>query len=449
MSLNHQPDKSAIPFIVGILTLLCVGWMPTQAAEMGAETGKSEMEYFVRPYVWAAGLDGEVGTGDIRADIDVSFSDIMDTLELGGMLELEARRNRWGLIVDGLYLGVSEDQETPGPFFTVIEPTIKLGLIDVAVAYRVFENDRSWLDLMAGGRYVHMDVKLDLDPDYDAVNDISSEVVGRASDAIRDQVEGEVNRKAEGIAEELAAITGDISDEAEDRILEEIRDRVRENIEGILGNIDAVTPPPPGDTQVSLGGDRGTVGDIIKGKIQDRIDEQLQEIKDTIRDAVAEKVKDRVTEKLDEIAGNKDKIKNEIMNAAMAKIAELKKNASEATRKALEQAEKELASLVEEGMNEAASADINETREWVDPYVGFRAQHYITETCYLGARGDIGGFGVGSELTWQLFGGVGYAISRNVVVEGGWRYLAIDYDHDDLILDVAFSGATVGVGISF
>jgi opacity protein-like surface antigen len=59
---------------------------------------------------------------------------------------------------------------------------------------------------------------------------------------------------------------------------------------------------------------------------------------------------------------------------------------------------------------------------------------------------DIGGFGVGSDLTWQLFGGVGYQCTRNVEVEAGWRYLAIDYDDDGMVFDATVSGLILGLG---
>ena len=43
------------------------------------------------------------------------------------------------------------------------------------------------------------------------------------------------------------------------------------------------------------------------------------------------------------------------------------------------------------------------TLEWVDPFVGLRLRHELSPGRELQFLGDIGGFGVGSDLTWQLF----------------------------------------------
>jgi len=38
---------------------------------------------------------------------------------------------------------------------------------------------------------------------------------------------------------------------------------------------------------------------------------------------------------------------------------------------------------------------------WRDPYIGARVLHRIDERWTLIAYGDVGGFGVGWDLTWQ------------------------------------------------
>ena len=45
------------------------------------------------------------------------------------------------------------------------------------------------------------------------------------------------------------------------------------------------------------------------------------------------------------------------------------------------------------------------TLEWVDPFVGLRVRHQLSPGSELQFLGDVGGFGVGSDFTWQLFGG--------------------------------------------
>ena len=48
------------------------------------------------------------------------------------------------------------------------------------------------------------------------------------------------------------------------------------------------------------------------------------------------------------------------------------------------------------------------TLEWVDPFVGLRVRHQLSPGSELQFLGDVGGFGVGSDFTWQLFGGYSF-----------------------------------------
>lgn len=94
-----------------------------------------------------------------------------------------------------------------------------------------------------------------------------------------------------------------------------------------------------------------------------------------------------------------------------------------------------------------------ETASWVDPVVGVSAKFPLAERWALGLRGDVGGFGVGSDLAWQAMVSVHWKASNGVEVVGGWRYLDVDYeDGRDANLfryDVATSGPGVGVTFRF
>ena len=48
------------------------------------------------------------------AESSVDFIDILQNLNMAAMLNVEARKGRWGGWVDGIYLDVSTDADTPG-----------------------------------------------------------------------------------------------------------------------------------------------------------------------------------------------------------------------------------------------------------------------------------------------------------------------------------------------
>ena len=92
-------------------------------------------EYRIAPYLWAPSVNGELRIGDVSADIDLPIGDILrEHLDLVGMLNMEARKGRWGLLMDGVYMKISPESELPGPFLNTIETTIGLGALVHLVA---------------------------------------------------------------------------------------------------------------------------------------------------------------------------------------------------------------------------------------------------------------------------------------------------------------------------
>jgi hypothetical protein len=48
--------------------------------------------------------------------------------------------------------------------------------------------------------------------------------------------------------------------------------------------------------------------------------------------------------------------------------------------------------------------------EWVDPFVGGRIRHQIAQNKELMLEGDVGGFGAGSDFSWQVVGTYGFDV---------------------------------------
>jgi len=86
---------------------------------------------------------------------------------------------------------------------------------------------------------------------------------------------------------------------------------------------------------------------------------------------------------------------------------------------------------------------------WFDPILGFSAVGNLSRRWLVQARGDFGGFEVGSERTWQALGLLGYHLSRRVDLMGGYRYLSVDFSDDDngFLYDIDTHGPILGVVI--
>lgn len=89
------------------------------------------------------------------------------------------------------------------------------------------------------------------------------------------------------------------------------------------------------------------------------------------------------------------------------------------------------------------------TATWVDPIIGLRATVAVADRVSLQAQGDIGGFGVGADLQWELVGRVGYTVSDRVTAAAGWRHLAVKADRGGLDIDLNLTGPFVAFDISF
>ncbi len=93
--------------------------------------------------------------------------------------------------------------------------------------------------------------------------------------------------------------------------------------------------------------------------------------------------------------------------------------------------------------------------DWVDPLIGFRLTVPLTESLGFRLRGDIGGFGVGSKFSWQLYAGFAYDISKSAAITLGYRYLDANYSRgvvntvDHFVYDAAMHGPELGFKFTF
>ena len=89
------------------------------------------------------------------------------------------------------------------------------------------------------------------------------------------------------------------------------------------------------------------------------------------------------------------------------------------------------------------------SRTWVDPVIGLRTRTNATDWLFLAVRGDIGGFGANSELTWQAFAGAGVQVSRWFALLAGYRAIGYDYDQAGFQYDVVTHGPAFGMKFNF
>ena len=95
--------------------------------------------------------------------------------------------------------------------------------------------------------------------------------------------------------------------------------------------------------------------------------------------------------------------------------------------------------------------------DWVDPLVGGRIRHQLVPGHELMLRGDIGGFGAGSEFSWNVLGAYSFKICiyDGVTYSGLLGYRALDVDYEQgagrtkYEYDVLQHGPLTGLSIAF
>jgi opacity protein-like surface antigen len=91
--------------------------------------------------------------------------------------------------------------------------------------------------------------------------------------------------------------------------------------------------------------------------------------------------------------------------------------------------------------------------EWIDPTIVGRGTWPINDHWFLQARANLGGFGVGSDLMWQLMADVGYQPSESWFFTFGYRVIDFDYDQgsgpDRFVYDMRTFGPLLRLGFNF
>ena len=101
------------------------------------------------------------------------------------------------------------------------------------------------------------------------------------------------------------------------------------------------------------------------------------------------------------------------------------------------------------GGNQSAST----SESWVDPIIGIITEIPFNDRWSLDLRGDIGGFGVGSDLAWQAVAAVRWRLKETLHLVGSYRYIDMDYEDGSgaeyFQYDMAMSGPGFGVAFIF
>jgi hypothetical protein len=121
---------------------------------MAAES--DDWKFRITPYLWMLGMDGTTAVLGQDTDVDASFSDIFDRLNIALSANMELSKGNFFIVLDPLYASLEADFVGPGGGGGPVGGKIEIDLViaDLNVGYSFSEN----FGVYAGARYYDQDI---------------------------------------------------------------------------------------------------------------------------------------------------------------------------------------------------------------------------------------------------------------------------------------------------
>ena len=154
-------------FFLGLLAFLF-----TAQPVLAAEESNDEWKYHGSIYLWGSDIHLEDADGD---DNEISFNDIVETLDIAAMGGFGAQKDKLGFQIDAIYLDTTDsDNNTLRPGITLTDVELTAIILTPMATYRVVDDGQINLALLGGVRYLDMDINAKFDSISDAGDDAST-----------------------------------------------------------------------------------------------------------------------------------------------------------------------------------------------------------------------------------------------------------------------------------
>jgi hypothetical protein len=364
--------------------------------------------FILEPYLWGLGVDGTVGVKALDTHVDYNPLTVVKHLDWGIMAKGEVRKGKWGILGDGFFAQLSASGDPPGPLYNNAHIKLQQGMVELALAYRIIDDRRGFLDIYAGARYNYFGIDIDASIDNAGVRDVSDDAAQRIFGAVGTRVQSAVDAEVQKLRAQFGNETAILEEDARNRIALGLESDVQTRLRRELASSDPLR-------EAFRDADILRIARGLRGEYQAFLDAVLEE-------------------RLAQARARLDAREAQAVANARARVNQAERRLSKALSKELENR-----------LPTSGSGD----QWWIDPIIGLRTQINFTRWLFLALQGDVGGFGAGSQIAWFASGSIGINFTRNVFVEMGYRYFFMDYENNDVTYDAAESGLFMGVGVKF
>ncbi len=364
--------------------------------------------FVIEPYVWAMGLSGKTGVKGLPpVDVSASSRSILQNLDWGIFARGEVRKGRWGVLADGYYAALSGSASPTNRLYDNINLGLQQSLVSLALAYRVIDDRRGYLDLYAGARYNFLGSQIDSSVNDARISQISENVTDGLAQRIDTRVDASLGKAIAAVVERVDAEVADVTERAlraEEEVAALVAERVR----------------------------KSDIRRLLRGDV---------DVRELIRRDVL---------KRDLVGGRVEgALRDYVRASARAKVAAARGTVDAAAEAAAARAKNKLSKAVADTLEDAIPTDGAANTWWVDPIIGLRGQINFTRWLFLAAQGDVGGFGAGSQIAWNVQTTIGVNITRNTFAEIGYRYMYVDYTNGGFLYQMNSYGLYSGLGVRF
>ena len=100
------------------------------------------------------------------------------------------------------------------------------------------------------------------------------------------------------------------------------------------------------------------------------------------------------------------------------------------------------------------SIDLERSKYLFDPFFGVRIKYSFPNSDFtVSCRADVGGFGIGTNFSWNIIAKLTYRISEHLTLSAGYRYFDLKYEGNDsqpqFNYDLVMSGPGLGLTLYY
>lgn len=366
--------------------------------------------------------------------VDLTIGEILrDYLDMTFQTSFAAQKGRWGFAADLFYVklsgGVAKEKTT---MISSIGLDIKEAFGQGTVFYRPldWDGERSFLDVGTGARVFGIDMDLRLGRDDAGVGVFSTEFASKAVDTAGSYITHQIEQLSE---QKLGPRARQAAKERIEQGLDRPADEVSDDLK------DAICNQMLGEIGLGLAdrlAGQGPVKDAISRLIDAAAQERIAQAEQSIAEA-------------EQAITDAEQAASQAEKDLKAKAAADKRVIAAKASTARQHAEGALASQLDDDIKRNRTTEVSGSTSWVDSIVAVRLRHWFSPRWFLNVYGDIGGFGLGSRLTWAAAGGLGYQARDNLAIEAYYRVYSVDYEDDGFVYDTKMHGFFAGLAYSF